>query len=127
MRSSRWPDRFGGLASAVCAVHCLLLAFLPSVLPLLGLGFLANETYEWVFFVAAVSMAALAAVFGYRAHRTPWVVVGLALGTLVLVTGRLGEALALFEGGSVVSIAGGALLCATHIASLARGRAMQAP
>ena len=123
MFTALWTDRFGGLASASCAAHCLLMTFLPSLLPVLGLGFLADEVFEWALFVMAISLALLAALLGYRAHRTRWVVAGLGVGALVLVAGRLGEALALFEGGSLVSIAGGALLAGTHLASMARTRA----
>jgi hypothetical protein len=116
-------DRLGGLASAACAMHCLTMAFAPALISLVGLGFLADESFEWGLFVTAVGFAFAAAIFGYRVHRTWWVPAGFGIGILVLMAGRLGEAMQLYEGGAIVAITGGSLLLTTHVASAVRTRA----
>jgi len=85
-------DRIGITASTLCAIHCAALPFLITVLPLWGLGFLANEAVE-------ITMIALSLVIGiwslssaYRKqHRriTP---------ILVLITGFACIALGHFSG-----------------------------
>ena len=121
-----WMDRLGSVASATCAAHCLLFAALPSLISLLGLHFLAHEAFEWGFFILAVSFALAAGVGGYRNHRNVWLFGGFAVGILVLITGRLGEALELYEGGGFVAIAGGSILVASHLTSLRRARQLAA-
>ena len=125
--TSLWMDRLGGLASATCALHCLLMAFAPALVPLLGLSMLRGEAFEWGFFAFAIGFAVLAGGLGYRVHRTWWVLAGFGAGIAVLVAGRLGEALALFEGGAVLSILGGVVLVGTHAASTLRTRSCQVP
>ncbi|WP_316848333.1 MerC domain-containing protein [Pedobacter psychrodurus] len=39
-------DRIGITASTLCAIHCAALPFLITVLPMWGMGFLANEMVE---------------------------------------------------------------------------------
>ena len=117
-----WMDRLGSVASATCAAHCLLFAALPSLISLLGLHFLAHEAFEWGFFVLAVSFAIAAGMSGYRTHRNVWLFAGFGVGVLVLIAGRLGEALALYEGGGFVAILGGSILVASHLMSLRRAR-----
>ena len=77
------------------------------------------------FFAAAVTLAAIAAALGYRVHRNAWVLAGFGLGGLVLVAGRLGEALGLYEGAAGLAVAGGLMLVASHVFSAKRTRACQ--
>jgi len=110
-------DRMGGIASTSCALHCLMLSLAPAVVSLLGVDFLANETCEWIFFGAALSFAVLAAGLGYRSHGSRWILAGFATGMLVLVAGRLGEALHVYPGAGVLAITGGLLLATSHLLS----------
>lgn len=118
-----WIDRAGTIASAACAVHCALMTFGQAVVSVVGLEFLRHEAFEWGFFLVAISLASLAAFLGYRSHGTRWVLVGFASGILVLSTARFGEALQRLEGGVAFAIIGGALLVASHVASLWRSHA----
>jgi len=120
-----WIDRFGSVASAVCAIHCLLLSLAPWLISALGLGVLANESFEWAFFVFAVGFALAAAWWGYRLHRTWWVLTGFSGGLLLLIAGRMGEALSLYEGGGIVSVLGGGVLVISHILSMRQARVIQ--
>ena len=120
-----WMDRFGTAASAVCATHCLILATVPAVASLAGLGFLAHESLEWVFFASAAGLAAVAAVGGFLVHRSGWVLGGFAVGLGLLVAGRLGEALALYEGGAALAVMGGVALAGCHLLSTRQVRQCQ--
>ena len=40
-------DKAGATASLACAVHCALMPLVVTLLPLVGLGFLADERTEW--------------------------------------------------------------------------------
>lgn len=115
-----WVDRLGGVASAACAVHCLALSAVPALIPMLGLGVLSHEAFEWAFSSVALGLALVAAVLGYRVHRTPWVLAGFGVGMLVLLMGRVGEALELYGGGGLLAVFGGALLVVSHVASARR-------
>ena len=50
-------DRWGITASALCAIHCAALPFVITVLPMYGMGFLANEAIE-------ITMIAVSLVLG---------------------------------------------------------------
>ena len=63
---SSWIDRLGGAVSTTCAVHCLVMAFLPALLPFSGGG----EAMEWSFVSIALVFAAVSAALGYRLHRS---------------------------------------------------------
>ncbi|TAL73076.1 MAG: MerC domain-containing protein [Rhodanobacter sp.] len=62
-------DRVGATASFLCAIHCALLPFVLTALPLVGLGFLASHRFERYFVLFAVALALLALITGYRRHR----------------------------------------------------------
>ncbi len=121
-----WIDRTGSVASATCAAHCLLLSAAPALLSLLGLEFLRNEALEWGLFAVALSVAALAAGLGYRVHHNLWVLGSFATGIAVLVAGRLGEALELYEGAGLLAILGGVLLVVSHFRNIGSIRACKA-
>ena len=109
-----WMDRFGTLASAACALHCLVLSTAPALFATLGLELLHGEIFEWGFFAMAMAMASLAAIFGFRLHRDSRVVGWFVVGGLVLMAGRFGEAGGLFEGAGILAIVGGFLLVISH-------------
>ncbi|MED5370240.1 MAG: MerC domain-containing protein [Myxococcota bacterium] len=116
----RWVDRLGGLASSLCAVHCALVGFAPSIATVLGLAGAVNEKLEWGFFGAAMLLAGVAAAVGFRKHGS-WAVLGVFSGGLaLLLLGRMSETFALFEGGGVLSIVGGFTLLGAHLLSLRR-------
>ena len=55
-------DRFGAVASTLCALHCALCAALPALLGMLGLGVLLDQRAEWIFTVVALLFATAALV-----------------------------------------------------------------
>jgi hypothetical protein len=62
---SGWLDMTGAIASWLCAVHCLLLPFLITLLPIAGLTFLLDESMERILIGVSVVLAALSLIPGY--------------------------------------------------------------
>jgi hypothetical protein len=121
-KSSRWwhlADRVGATASFLCAIHCALLPFVLTLLPLLGLGFLAGHRFERDFVLFAASLALFALVGGYRRHRYPLplclAVPGLAL--LVLGVIWVSEDRHIIVH-SVMVTCGGLLVASAHFVNL---------
>ncbi len=117
-RWNRLVDRFGAVASFVCAVHCALLPIVFGVLPALGLAFLADHRIERAFVVFAIALATTSLLFGLRRHgswRAFWVLIP---GIVLLVTGLVvGESHANTLHAVLVSI-GGALVALSHLVNL---------
>ena len=84
-------DRFGALASSMCAIHCALCAFLPTALALLGLDFLSGHGAEWAFTVLAVLIGLVAGIQVWRSHRRPSVLILFAVGIIGLLSARVLE------------------------------------
>ncbi|MBK8465790.1 MAG: TonB-dependent receptor [Chloracidobacterium sp.] len=58
-------DKTGAVVSWACAIHCLAMPFLISFLPLIGLSFLADEGFGFVFLGLSVLVAAVSLLPGY--------------------------------------------------------------
>ena len=120
-KSTRWwhlADRVGATASFLCAIHCALLPFVLTVLPLLGLGFLAGHRFERGFVMFAATLALFALVGGYRRHRRPLPLLlatpGLAL-LLLGVTWAINYPILVH---SVLVTCGGLLVASAHFVNL---------
>lgn len=83
-----WADRWGTVASSVCALHCAVCALLPAALAGLGLGALLSQKAEWAFTLIAVALGGIALVVGWRVHRSRKVAGLLALGIVGLLSSR---------------------------------------
>ena len=79
----RLADRVGAGASLLCAIHCAALPFVLVLLPVIGLGFLANDRFEGGFVMVASMLASVVLTRGFRRHQQP----------LPLMLGVLGIAL----------------------------------
>ncbi|MFG0290288.1 MAG: MerC domain-containing protein [Rhodopirellula sp. JB044] len=81
-----WRDWVGITASIGCAIHCAAMPFVIAYLPMLGLSFLADESFhQWMALVCfLIAMAAF--VPGFRTHKRLLPGVIAAMG-LVLITG----------------------------------------
>ncbi|MCJ8322122.1 MAG: MerC domain-containing protein [Colwellia sp.] len=63
-------DRLGITATSLCALHCILLPVLLPALPLLGLSFLADHSWEHVFLIFTAILGSVALFSGFkRYHR----------------------------------------------------------
>lgn len=91
VRSSRADtlDKFGATASLLCAVHCALLPFAITLLPLAGLAFLADERIEWALLGLSGLVGTTSLCLGYREHRSKGALALLAAGLGLLAIGHI--------------------------------------
>jgi hypothetical protein len=120
-------DRFGMLASTLCAAHCALCALLPALLGTLGLGVLSSHEAEWGFTLVAVVLALGALWLGYRRHRSGRIAVVFGVGIVALVLSRFIEAFAGHSAGAAVGILAGLTLVWGHISSIRAARCQMCP
>jgi hypothetical protein len=86
----RWwslADRIGAMASFLCAIHCAALPFVLALLPLLGLGFLADHRFERGFVMFACALALVSLISGYRHHHRSLPLFLALPGLALLITG----------------------------------------
>ena len=112
-------DKAGAAASLTCAVHCALMPLVVTLLPLVGLSFLADERMEWVLLGASALLGSSSLCLGYREHRKRQALLILSLGLTALVTGRLLEEHHLeghhLEAAGVIGVVlGGCTVAAAH-------------
>lgn len=107
-------DRVGATASFLCAVHCALLPFVIALLPLIGLGFLADHRFERIFVACAALLASVTIITAWRRHRRLHALFLLAPGITLLLAGIMIDisAHAWLHTGLVVS--GGVLVASAH-------------
>jgi hypothetical protein len=86
--SSARIDLVGACVSLVCAVHCLTVPFLVTVLPLAGVGVLLGGSLEILFIVASVILATCSLCWGFRRHGRWRVFIVLGAALTVIAVGR---------------------------------------
>ncbi len=117
----RWwhaADRLGATASFLCAIHCAALPFVIALLPVIGLGFLADHRFEEVFVAFACMLATAALVSGFRRHRRRLPLVLALPGLVLLVLG-----VTFLHNGSLLThsilvTCGGLLVASAHFVNL---------
>lgn len=124
---SRWwhtADRVGATASFLCAVHCAALPFVLVLLPLVGLGFLADHWFERGFVLFACTLATFALARGFHRHQEPLPLLLAAPGMGLLLLGIIwigGDAVL----HSVLVTCGGLLLASAHFVNLRNDRRLR--
>lgn len=111
-------DQVGMIASSLCALHCLLMPLAVGLLPLFGLGFLADEQTEWALIGMALFVGLCSLIPGFWFHHRklqPLIVFAFGVGLILLVRLLL-ENLPPLELLGVVM--GGGLLAAAHAMNL---------
>jgi hypothetical protein len=86
--SSSRIDLVGACVSLVCAVHCLTVPFLVTVLPLAGVGTLLGGSLELLFIVVSAVLATSSLCWGFRRHRRWRVFILLGAALTLIVVGR---------------------------------------
>ena len=107
-------DKAGATASLACAVHCALMPLVITLLPLVGLGFLADERMEWALLGLSALLGSSSLALGYREHRKRQALLILSLGLTALVTGRLLEESHFETAGVIGVVLGGCTVAAAH-------------
>ncbi len=83
-------DALGFSASAICAVHCLLMPFVITLLPVIGLSFLAHPAFEATLIVSGLIIGALSLSHGYlKHHHNLAPVLTLSVGFAIIAIGHL--------------------------------------
>lgn len=110
--SSLWIDQVGAGLSLVCAVHCMATPLLLSLLPFVGLGFLANEVVENLLLGTSLVLAVGSLCWGFHIHHQRRTLLLLGAALLFIVGGRF----SLEETVEVVCVVLGAgLLASGHL------------
>lgn len=65
---NNWADMAGMLASVACAIHCAAMPMVIGYLPLLGLQWLANESFHQVMAFVCLAFGVSAFIPGWRKH-----------------------------------------------------------
>jgi hypothetical protein len=106
-------DALGFSASAICAMHCLLMPFVITLLPVIGLSFLAHPAFEATLIVSGLIIGALSLSHGYLKHHhnlLPILTLSVGFGTIAI--GHL-EPLEEFE--FLIVFFGASLVATSHI------------
>lgn len=61
-------DVVGATLSFGCAIHCMVLPLVISILPLLGLSILGDHRFEQFMFATTIAIASLSLCWGVRRH-----------------------------------------------------------
>ena len=107
-------DKMGAVASLTCAVHCAAMPLVITLLPLLGLTFLADERLEWGLLALSATLGVSSLCLGYREHRSRRALVILAVGLSLLALGRISEEREWGRWAVLVVVLGGSTVAASH-------------
>lgn len=118
----RLADRFGALASLLCAAHCALLPLLFALLPSLGLGVAGQVGFERGFALFATALALVTLVAGYRQHRALAALAWLTPGLLLVWVGAFAPIAHAGVAHALLMTVGGTLVGAAHLVNLRLGR-----
>jgi len=108
-------DRAGATASFLCAIHCALMPFVITMLPLLGLSFLASEPVEWTLLLSSATLGTLSLCAGFRQHKSRRVFAVLGMALAFLVAGRIFHERHIGIWGPVLMVMGGFSMMGAHL------------
>jgi hypothetical protein len=111
-------DQMGITVSSLCFVHCVLVAFVPLMVP--TLSFYPHASWPHIITGALVFLTTpLAFIPGYKKHGFNWVLILALIGLVLVVSGIFLENLEFSEQESHgVSILGSLLLVFSHLKNL---------
>ena len=81
-------DSVGASLSMLCAIHCIALPLLITLLPLLGLEFLLGASLERIFILCSIIFATGNLCWGFRLHRRLRGLFALTTGIALIFAGR---------------------------------------
>lgn len=82
-------DKAGMIASITCAVHCMIMPLIITLLPIFGLSLFATEQFEWFLLIISAVLGITSLCFGFRKHKSYQALSFLGIGLTLLVIGRL--------------------------------------
>ena len=81
-------DRLGARISFLCAIHCVVVPFAATVLPLVGFGFLADERVERTVLITSIALASASVCWGIRIHRQRRILLLFGVALFLILFGR---------------------------------------
>ena len=81
-------DRLGAYVSFACAIHCAVVPFAATILPLVGFGFLANKRVEHSVLLVSVALASVSVCWGIRIHRQRRILAIFGAALVLIMVGR---------------------------------------
>lgn len=111
--NSQLFDKLGMSASVACAIHCALLPIVLTLLPIVGLEFLANPALELSMIILSLGLACIALSSAYKKHRKALPFVILMVGFAFIALGHLIEGME-----SYLIPLGGLLIAVAHFINL---------
>jgi len=81
-------DRLGAGVSFACAIHCAIVPFAATILPLLGFGFLADERIERTVLLASIALASVSVCWGIRIHGRRRILMLFGTALFLMVAGK---------------------------------------
>lgn len=108
-------DRVAISTSALCAVHCLCLPILLSVLPALGATFFGQESFHVVLLWLVIPLSVVALGMGCRKHKN-WMValLGVAGLSLLIIAAAFGHDFLGETGERIATLAGALFIGVGH-------------
>ena len=82
-------DKAGMIASITCAIHCMIMPLVITLLPIFGLSLFATEEFEWILLMISAMLGIISLCFGFRKHKSFKAFSFLGIGLTFLVIGRL--------------------------------------
>jgi predicted membrane channel-forming protein YqfA (hemolysin III family) len=82
-------DKAGMVASVTCAVHCMIMPLIITLLPIFGLSLFATEEFEWILLMISAMLGVTSLCFGFRKHKSFKAFSFLGIGLTMIVIGRL--------------------------------------
>ena len=108
-------DKMGATASFACAIHCALMPLVITLLPLLGLSFLADERVEWGMVAISAVLGVTSLCLGLKEHGSRRALMVLSAGLALVALGRILEARHVGLWGVPIVVAGGLIVAGSHI------------
>ena len=109
-------DKAGMTASTICAIHCAIMPVAIGVLPIIGLGFVADGWFEWMMVGTAALVGGVSMKRGQVRHRrhTAWCFFVPGLVAVLLGLSLLEETPGLFPWKAIVMAIGGFTIATAH-------------
>ncbi len=82
-------DKIGMFSSLTCAVHCLIMPLVITLVPVFGISLFVNESFEWGLLAFSAILGVCSLCFGYRKHKSLKAFAYLSSGIMLIVIGRL--------------------------------------
>ena len=79
--------RISAILSLACAIHCALMPLVITLLPLVGMQFLASHTVEFAMLAFGLGFGGYGVFKGYRSHRNRRPLAAVMLGSILVLTG----------------------------------------